>query len=313
MANMTIEQYGAAATIDGTNDLLLLYQNSSGTYKSINRSTLLSVSGTPADISTTQTFTNKTLTSPTIASPTLSGTITGTYIIGGTPTFPASVVTLTGSQTLTNKTLTSPTINTGTISNPTLTVDSISGYTTSTVVTVGGVQMSNGVLNTSGAVTSTSVAAGGIIPNALASGAGTGWAWQSYTPSYTNLAVGTGGGATNTGFYTQIGKTVFVETTAVLGTSGESVSGSVSFTLPVTASSHYNFASTALYGIGWVSMIVAGSYFYGIILLGSTSTVTINALNSNSTYLGPSAISSTVPGTWAAGSIMTCQLYYECA
>lgn len=31
-------------------------------------------------------------TSPTIASPTLSGTVAGTYTIGGTPTFPASVV-----------------------------------------------------------------------------------------------------------------------------------------------------------------------------------------------------------------------------
>lgn len=45
------------------------------------------------------------------ASPVLSGTITGTYTIGGTVTFPSQVVLLTGSQTLTGKTLTSPVIN----------------------------------------------------------------------------------------------------------------------------------------------------------------------------------------------------------
>lgn len=51
----------------------------------------------------TSTLTNKTITAPV-----LSGTVTGTYTLGGTPTFPAAVVTLTGSQTLTNKTLTAP-------------------------------------------------------------------------------------------------------------------------------------------------------------------------------------------------------------
>lgn len=54
----------------------------------------------------TDTLTNKTLTAPV-----LSGTITGTYTLGGTPTFPSSVVTTTGAQTLTNKTLTNPRVN----------------------------------------------------------------------------------------------------------------------------------------------------------------------------------------------------------
>lgn len=65
--------------------------------------------------STTDTLTNKTLTSPV-----LGGTVTGTYTLGGTPTFPAAVVTLTGTQTLTNKTLTAPALGTpasGNLSN----------------------------------------------------------------------------------------------------------------------------------------------------------------------------------------------------
>lgn len=55
---------------------------------------------------TTDTLTNKTLTAPV-----LGGTITGTYTLGGTPTFPSSIATLTGTQTFTNKTLTSPVID----------------------------------------------------------------------------------------------------------------------------------------------------------------------------------------------------------
>lgn len=48
-----------------------------------------------------------TLTNKTIDAPTFSGS----YSFGGSPTFPSSLVTLTGNQTLTNKTLTSPVIN----------------------------------------------------------------------------------------------------------------------------------------------------------------------------------------------------------
>ena len=47
---------------------------------------------------TTDTLTNKTLTSPV-----LGGTVSGTYTIGGTPTFPATVVITTSTQTLTAK------------------------------------------------------------------------------------------------------------------------------------------------------------------------------------------------------------------
>ncbi len=80
----------------------LMQRTGAGTY---------SVKGVPTgDVvgtSDTQTLTNKTLTAPV-----LSGTVTGTYTIGGTPTFPSTVVSTTGTQTLTNKTLTTPKINT---------------------------------------------------------------------------------------------------------------------------------------------------------------------------------------------------------
>lgn len=63
-------------------------------------------------LTNTATLTNKTLTAPV-----LGGTVTGTYTLGGTPTFPAAVVQLTTTQTLTNKTLTAPDITDPTIAH----------------------------------------------------------------------------------------------------------------------------------------------------------------------------------------------------
>lgn len=63
--------------------------------------TLPAATDTLVGKTTTDTLTNKTLTAPV-----LGGTVTGTYTIGGTPTFPVTVISTTGTQTLTNKTIT---------------------------------------------------------------------------------------------------------------------------------------------------------------------------------------------------------------
>ena len=105
MSDLTINQFALANSIDPVNDLLLEWQNSTSTTLSINRNTFLGITSQPVGINDTQTLTNKTLTSPTLNTPVLSGTVTGTYTLGGTPTFPSSLATLTGTQTLTNKTI----------------------------------------------------------------------------------------------------------------------------------------------------------------------------------------------------------------
>lgn len=68
-----------------------------------------------------------------------------------------TIVGTSDSQNLTNKTLTSPTINAAIISNPTLTVDTISGFSTSTIGTAYGLGINNG------AITPTTVTASGLI------------------------------------------------------------------------------------------------------------------------------------------------------
>lgn len=142
-------------SIDGTTDLIPIWHAADNSTVSITRNILLGVTGQPADISSSQTFTNKTLTSPGISGPVFSGTITGTYTIGGTPTFPSSVVTLTGTQTLTNKTLTSPTVNTPTITNATISANAISGYTTSNTGVIYGISVTTGAISSALSLTST--------------------------------------------------------------------------------------------------------------------------------------------------------------
>lgn len=74
---------------------------------------------------------------------------------------------------------------------------------------------------------------GAVTPEKLQSGAGTSWAWQSWTPTY-----GAGGSMTYTNVtteyakYVQVGKTVIFQLAAV-GTLGGTASTEITITLPV--------------------------------------------------------------------------------
>ena len=143
----TITSLPVAATIDATADTFPIVTNSLNTTQQINRNTFLNLASQPVGLTDTQVLTNKTLTSPTINGATLSGTLSGTYTIGGTPTFPSSITQNTVSQTLTNKTLTSPTINSPTITNATISADTLTGYTTSNTGTIYGVPVTTGTIS----------------------------------------------------------------------------------------------------------------------------------------------------------------------
>lgn len=177
MATIPFNMAGTGAfssSVDGVNDSVPFWQSSTSEAFYISRNTFLNIVSQPVGTTDTLTLTNKTLTSPTISGPTLSGTIGGTYVIGGTPTFPSSVATLTGTQTLTNKTLTSPAITGGTIANPTLTTDTVAGYTTSNTGTVYGVSVTAGVIASAalaGAVNTAALATNAVGASNLAANA----------------------------------------------------------------------------------------------------------------------------------------------
>ena len=88
---------------------------------------------------------------------------TGTGTSAWTKVVPTGLVVGTSdSQTLTNKTLTSPTINTAIIVNPTLTVDSVAGYTGATTGTVYGISVTAGQISSALTLTSTLAVSGAL-------------------------------------------------------------------------------------------------------------------------------------------------------
>jgi hypothetical protein len=269
----------ALASADGSADYITVADASAATSKKSTRNTFLGLASEPVGRTDTQTITNKTLTAPTISSPVLSGTITGTYTIGGTPTFPSSVVSLTGSQTLTNKTLTSPTINSPTITNPTITVDSIAEYTAANGVSIDGMLIKDGT-----------VGAGTITPAGLVTGAGTTWVWQTWTPTFTNISTAT---ATTTALYTQIGKTVHYYLKFLLGASS-GIGTAPSFTLPLTAA-----RTGKIVGHIWCEDTGTANY-QGYAIQTSTTAADLRVGNSAGTYATLTAITASIPHAWAS-------------
>ena len=190
MSNLTINSYTAAVSIDPAADYFLMQQNSSGTYRRINRNVLLGITGTPVDTSTIQTLSNKTLdntttltikdTSFTIQDDVdttkqarfqLSGITTATTRTYTLPNASSTLVDLISTQTLTNKILTSPTITGGSISNAAISVDSISGFTSPNTLSVAGLSITSGVITTSGYASSTALQANAVQANQLATNA----------------------------------------------------------------------------------------------------------------------------------------------
>lgn len=220
------------------------------------------------------------------------------------PDASGTVVLTAATQTLTSKTITSPTITGGTIDNTTITVDSISGHTTPTIVTIGGLQISSGVVGSNGVATA-SITDAAVTPAKLIAGTGTGWATASYTPTFSNFTIGNG---TVSGTYLQVGKFVFAEGVLTLG-STSSTSGQVIMTLPVTAASRYS----AAYLVGYFHYYnsAGNAYYPGNLYTGSTTTVGTYFLNAAGTYTVWQFSSATIPATWAVNDKLFWQLRYE--
>lgn len=309
IADQKLSSFTPSTGIDRTADLIYVVKKVGLVSQSMTPNSLLGITGAPIGDTDTQTLSNKTLTAPIISSPVLSGTVSGTYTIGGTPTFPAAVVTLTASQTLTNKILTSPTINAPTITNASLTADAITGFSTANTGTIYGVGVTAGIIASAALVNSVNTAAlqsGAVTASKI--GTDSSFAYASWSPTFTNLTVGNG---TVIARYTQIGKMVEAYLYFILGLTS-TVGTSPTFTLPVAASSNQIPASGSAI-IGNAIYTPAGSGYDGICFLISTGVVLPAVYNASGTYVQDNGLTASVPNTWASTNYMRYTIRYEAA
>lgn len=328
MADLVIGDYTSAVTIDGSTHYLLIQPGSASTaYKKISRNVYLGVSGQPADINTIQTFSNKILDNTNTitvrdgvftlqddvdltkqARFQLSGITTATTRTYTLPNASSTLADISTAQTFTNKTLTSPVITGGTIDNSTITVDAIGEHTAANGVTIDGLNIKDGILNTNNSVVTSNITDTAVTPAKLQAGTGSGWSWQSWVPTWTNLVVTS---STVTARFSQTGKTVNYRIAVVLG-GGNVPSGAVSFTLPVT-SVVYAGTST-IPPIGLVSFNDSNTTVYqGVVGWVSTTTANVIVNGAGGTYLTQNNISATVPFTFGNGDEIVISGSYEAA
>lgn len=302
MADVTIPGLTTQLTsVDRAADLLEVSDTSdSGNSKKSSVNNLLDLTSHPVGIDDVQTLTNKTITAPVVSSPVLSGTVTGTYTLGGTPTFPSAVVTLTGNQTLTNKVLTSPTINAPTITNPTIAVDTISEFTATNGVTIDGLNIKDSALNTANSVPNSALSNTGAF--------GSAWAWTSWTPTLSGRF--DDADWTKTCSYVQIGKTVFFRMKLVATTAAPMGGGTTDalFTLPVTAASGYAGTDQTA-GIGGGGFYDSGTAVFAATVVISSSSNAIGRIRTSAL----AAVTSTSPFTWTTSDEITVSGTYEAA
>ena len=134
-------------------------------------------------------------------------------------------------------------------------------------------------------------------------------AWTTWTPTWTNFTIGTGGSATNTGKYLKIGKFVAFWGQGTLGSSGASVGTNVNVTVPVTA------ANKASYNIT-ITCIDTGVQSYPLTFPHQDATTTqfrIMVPISSTTYVENRDVAANVPFTWGAGDSIFFAGTYEAA
>jgi hypothetical protein len=318
--------YSAAVSIDAANDYMLLQQ--SGSYKKLNRNTLLGITGTPADISTAQNFTNKVLDNTNTitlkdtlftlqddgdttkqAKFQLSGITTGTTRTYTLPNASSTLMDLGSAQTVTGvKTMTAPVISGGSIDNTTITVDSIAEHTAANGVSIDSLNIKDGKLNTNNSVVTANITDAAVTPAKLVVGTGTGWAWSSWTPTWTNLTVGNG---TVSAKYIQIGKAVFYRIYIILGNTS-AVGTGPTFTVPVASST--DTASQGILPIGRAYYLDAGATNYmGAVQLINSTVAAWTIETAGSTYVQLGQVTAAVPFAFGNLDILMSEGFYEAA
>lgn len=147
-------------------------------------------------------------------------------------------------------------------------------------------------------------------PEQLVTGAGTSWAWQSWTPTFANITVGNG---TLSCSYVQIGKTIYFRISLTLGTTS-SIGTSPTATLPVTAIA--SIGGGVPFGPSSHFDTSASQFFSGYVKTNTTTTMTFLlhvVVGGAATYIRNDGVTATTPFTWATGDILSASGMYEAA
>ena len=126
--------------------------------------------------------------------------------------------------------------------------------------------------------------------------------WTTFTPNIVNFGVGTGG--TSTGAYVLVGKTLHLRMQATLGT-GFNVSGALTFNLP----NSFSLKSPNVFTYYILDNLSA--VYVGLAWAIGGNSISLQVANASGTYLGFTAISGSVPMTWAAGDSISLWLTTE--
>lgn len=126
--------------------------------------------------------------------------------------------------------------------------------------------------------------------------------WQTFTPTLSNVTLGTGG--TLTGYYQRIDYTIIFSVSATLGTGG-TLTGSPSLTLPFAAARTYS-------GIFYGWLVNPGVTLYDAVFRQNTTTALDVFVNGTAgTYATFTTLSSTVPFTWGSADRIEINGVYE--
>lgn len=134
----------------------------------------------------------------------------------------------------------------------------------------------------------------------------TGGAWNTYTPTLTNISLGNG---TLSGKYFRAGRFIKFKLKLTFG-STTSVSGHMTVGLPVAYAEDVDVPEFAalLYDAS-----ASLQRFPGRVMAITTTTVAVNAVKSDGTYLVETVTSSTVPFTWTTSDFLIVSGTYEAA
>ena len=131
-----------------------------------------------------------------------------------------------------------------------------------------------------------------------------GGAWVSWTPTFVNLS----GGTLSYAKYKRIGNTINLKLAYTM--TGANISGSVTFTLPVTAIAANSTATI----IGEVNSVDMGTaVYFGSVTQSSTTVAQLRVLAAAGAYTVNTGLSATVPFTWGAGDSLEAVCTYEAA